>query len=76
MIWLRLVWILGFVSTETYAIRVRTTRFGTSYPGSEIPTCAVRSLETMLNMERISLILFLLGTVALTYAVLHDPVLS
>jgi hypothetical protein len=30
----------------------------------------------MLNMERISLILFLLGTVALTYAVLHDPVLS
>lgn len=71
MLFLRLAWILGFISTRDYDLRVRTKRFGANAVGANEP--AARKLEQLLLEERVAVVLILFALVIITYTFLNAP---
>lgn len=74
MLFLRVGWILGVVSTAEYHSRVRNLRYGDGAPKASDAT--LRRMERALTADRLAVVLFLLGTVLLVYAWMHGPVLT
>jgi hypothetical protein len=71
MIRLRLAWILGFLSTRDYDLRMREKTLGTG--AIEATGDALRRLEGALNQDRLAVIVFLIGAIILAYTILNAP---
>jgi hypothetical protein len=63
---LRIIWILGFVSTREYDRRMRNQPI-------YAPESRTKSLERCLLEDRLAIILFLAGAIILAYTFLNAP---
>ena len=70
MLWFRLAWTFGLVSTKQYSTRTRVGRFGPQ--ASDATDAALTRLEHKLFEDRLALILFLVGIVIFAYTFVRD----